>query len=172
MRTKHTSKRRAKSLRTTIGRQPSIPEIEPDREEQVRNALESKKPKTPLRLAEGIACPVCGKGVLALADSLTVDWTQNAERIVVGNLTGFRCTNCGRELFDAESARVISRYIDQSRPRGGYTAKISSLGGGKLGVYFPQDLLRNVDLSQSDHVRLYPISRRKIVIEGADSAAT
>ncbi len=134
MNTKHKRKHNAKNLPTPTRNRPSIPEIGSEREDQIKNALESRKPKTPLRLVEGIACPVCGKGTLALVDSLTVDWAQNGERIVVGNLTGFRCSHCGREFFDAESARVISRYIDRSRPRGGYTAKISSLGGGKLGM--------------------------------------
>lgn len=168
MPTKTNRKHRVKYKRNSIERQSSIPEVGLDREEQIRNRFGKSKPKTPLRLVEGLACPVCEKGKLVLAHDLTVDWAQNGERIVVGNLTGFRCTNCGREFFDAEGARIISRYIDRSRPRGGYTAKISSLGGGKLGVYFPQDLLRNIDLSKSDHVQLYPISRRKIVIEGAE----
>lgn len=164
-------KDRTKNTRTPRRRQPSIPEIGPEHEEQVRNRLEKGKLATPLRLVEGLSCPVCENGVLALADALTVDWAQNGERIVVGNLTGLRCSNCSREFLDAEGARVVSRYVDRSRPRGGYTAKISSLGGGKLGVYFPQDLLRNIDLSQSDHVQLYPVSRRKIVIEAAEPPA-
>lgn len=171
MQTKHQRKYRTKNIRTPREHQPSIPEIGPEREEQVRNRLEKSKPKTPLRLVEGLTCPVCETGVLVLAHSLTVDWAQSGERIVVGNLTGFRCSSCGREFLDAEGARVVSRYIDRSRPRGWYTAKISSLGGGKLGVYFPRDLLRNIDLSQSDHVQIYPVSRRKIVIEGAESPA-
>lgn len=172
MQAKSKRKHRTKMMRTTAKPRSSIPEVGPDREEQVRNRLEQRKPKTPLRLVEGITCPVCETGVLALAKSLTVDWVQNGERIVVGNLVGFRCSKCHREFFDAESARIISRYIDRGRPRGGYTAKISSLGGGKLGIYFPQDLLRNIDLSQSDRVQLYPVSRRRIVIEGAEPSAT
>jgi len=114
-------------------------------------------------------CPVCETGTLALVDSLTVDWAQNGERIIVGNLAGFRCSNCGREFYDAPSARIISSYIDRSRPRGGYSATISALGGGKLGVYFPRDLLRNLDFSRSEVVHLYPISRKKVVIESEDA---
>jgi|SRR5919197_1838796 YgiT-type zinc finger domain-containing protein len=171
MKTKNKRTYRTKNIQTPRQGQPSIPEIGSEREEQIRNRLEKSKPKTPLRLIEGLTCPVCKKGVLVLAHPLTVDWAQNGERIVVGNLTGFRCSNCGREFLDAEGARVVSRYIDRSRPRGGYTAKISSLGGGKLGVYFPRDLLRNIDLSQSDHVQLYPVSRKKIVIEAAEPPA-
>lgn len=168
MRTKRKQKTRTKDSDVPSDRQLSIPEIGPEREGRARSRIESRKPRTPLRLVEGIPCPVCETGILARAHSLTVDWVQNGERIVVANLTGFRCSNCGREFFDAEGSRIISRYIDKARPRGGYTATISSLGGGKLGVYFPRDLLRNVDFSKSEVVHLYPVSRKKIVIEGAE----
>ncbi len=151
--------------------QPSIPQVGPEREDEIRSGLESRKQKTPLRLVEGLTCPVCGAGVLAVADSLAVDWVQNGERTIVGNLTGFRCSNCGREFFDAQSARIISTYIDRARPRGGYSATISALGGGKLGVYFPRDLLRNLDFSKSEVVHLYPVSRKKVVIESEESAS-
>lgn len=171
MRMKNKRKTRTKSMSTSPERQPSIPQIGPEREEEIRNRLESRRQKTPLRSLEGTPCPVCEAGLLTVVGSLTVDWAQNGERIVVGNLTGFRCSNCGREFYDAESARIISSYIDRARPRGGYSATISSLGGGKLGVYFPRDLLRNLDFSKSEVVRLYPISRKKVVIESAESPA-
>src|SRR6266540_2048290 len=144
MRMKTKRKPRTKSARVPPEHQSSIPQIGSEREEELRNRIESRKLKTPLRSVEGMPCPVCETGTLALVDSLTVDWAQNGERIIVGNLAGFRCSNCGREFYDAPSARIISSYIDRSRPRGGYSATISALGGGKLGVYFPRDLLRNL----------------------------
>ena len=166
---------RAKGKRKNGSKSPppeprrSIPLIESEREEEVRLGLEGRRPKTPLRSLRGLPCPVCETGTMAVVDPLTVDWVQNGERIVVGNLTGFRCSSCGREFYDAQSSRIISRYIDKARPRGGYSATISSLGGGKLGVYFPRDLLRNLDFAKSEVVHLYPVSRKKIVIESAET---
>ena len=164
-------KRESNSKSPPPGPRRSIPQIESEREEQIRLGLEGRRPKTPLRSLKGLPCPVCETGALVVVDSLTVDWVQNGERIVVGNLTGFRCSSCGREFYDAQSSRIISRYIDKARPRGGYSATISSLGGGKLGVYFPRDLLRNIDFAKSEVVRLYPVSRKKIVIESAETTA-
>ena len=169
MQTKRKRKNRVSARTVPPKRQSLIPEIEAEREDQVRRALEERELKTPLRSLEGIPCPVCGAGVLALVDSLAVDWIRDGERTVVGNLVGFRCSNCGHKLFDAKSARTISQYIDKERPRGGYTATVSSLGGGKLGVYFPRDLLRNLDFSRNEVIHLYPISRKKVVIESAET---
>ena len=171
MRMKTKRKPRTKSRSVSPDRQSLVPQIGPEREEEIRGRLEGRKLKTPLRSVQGMPCPVCEAGILSLADSLTVDWVQNGERTIVGNLTGFRCSNCGREFHDARSARTISSYIDKARPRGGYSATISALGGGKLGVYFPRDLLRNLDFSRSELVHLYPINRKKIVIESAESSA-
>jgi hypothetical protein len=42
-----------------------IPEIDEEREDQVRRGLEGRELKTPLRSLEGIPCPVCGRGVLS-----------------------------------------------------------------------------------------------------------
>jgi len=170
MQTKTKRKTTTRGQAPRAEKQARVPEIPPEREDQIRVGLERRKPKAPLRSATDLQCPVCDRGTLVPSESLTVDWVENGERTVIGNLAGFVCSNCSHRLFDAASSRVISRYLDQSRPRGGYTATISSLGGGKLGIYLPRDVLRNVDLARNDVVYLYPVSRKKLVIESQDAA--
>lgn len=43
--------------------------------------------------------------------------------------------------------------------------KISSVGGGKIGVYFPKDILRVMEINKSEKAILTPLSKRKMIIE-------
>lgn len=46
-----------------------------------------------------------------------------------------------------------------------------SCGGGKIGMYFPKDVLRVMKVSKSDKAILTPLSNHKMVIELLNSTA-
>jgi hypothetical protein len=66
--------------------------------------------------------------------------------------------------FDAHSTKIIENYT-ADKPTGGYELNVSTVGGGKLGMYFPRDVLRVMKISKNDKAILTPLSKRKMVIE-------
>lgn len=96
--------------------------------------------------------------------------TIAVERIVIPNLTGLKCSKCGEVAFDANSTKIIEKYT-AGKPVGGYELKVSIVGGGKIGMYFPKDVLRVMKVSKSDKAILTPLSNRKMVIELLNSTA-
>ncbi|VVB88695.1 Uncharacterised protein [uncultured archaeon] len=151
----------------------NIPVITPEMME--KTAIEIAKRRTgkkesPVKGAKDIKCPSCGNSTMSYANDLTFDVTLTGERIVIPNLTGLKCSKCSEEAFDANSTKIIEKYtIDKSV--GGYELKVSTVGGGKIGMYFPKDVLRVMKISKSDKAILTPLSNRKMIIELLNSTA-
>lgn len=101
---------------------------------------------------------------LGYADDLVFEVVLAGEIIVIPNLTGFRCVRCGKVTFDTNSTKIIEKYT-AGKPAGGYELKISIVGGGKLGIYFPKDVLRIMKINKGDSAILTCVSERKMIIE-------
>lgn len=143
-----------------------IPTASPERIEELRRELESHPPKPhPLRGARGLRCPICEKPAMNWSENLTLEWVDEGERIVLTNLTGFRCDACGEKMFDAIASRTISKAVEARRPRTGYGATVSALGGGKLGIYLSKDVLKAVGWERGTELRVTPLTKKKIVVE-------
>ncbi|HLA47280.1 MAG TPA: hypothetical protein VJ207_06890 [Thermoplasmata archaeon] len=142
-----------------------IPVIGREEIEELGRELDAQPPKHPFKDARNWTCPVCEKATLNWSDSLTLEWTDEGERIVITNLTGLLCDSCGEKSYDSAASRIISKEIVKRRPRTGYGATVSSLGGGKLGIYLSKDVLRSVGWRRGTELRVTPITKKKIVVE-------
>lgn len=110
-----------------------------------------------------IECPECG-GTMHPSDELTFDVTLPEGRLIIPNLSGRICDQCGDQYFDAESSDIIDRHTAR-KISGGHEAKVTIVGGGRLGIYFPKDVLREMDIKSKQKVIIKPISRKKAIIE-------
>jgi len=143
-----------------------IPVVGPERIEEIRKDLESRPPKpSTWKGMRGLTCPFCEKPAMNWSESLTLEWVDEGERIVLTNLTGMVCDACGEKSYDAVASRTISQAIRARRPPTGYSATVSALGGGKLGIYLPKDVLKSVGWRRGTELRLTPITKKKLVVE-------
>ena len=121
------------------------------------------KTNTIIRKDKDIKCPSCDN-MMSYAEDLIFDVVLAGERIVIPNLKGLRCSKCSEVSFDADSSEIIEKYTT-GRSGGGYELKISAVGGGKIGIYFPKDVLRVMEINKSEKAILTPLSKRKMIIE-------
>ncbi len=145
----------------------NIPVITPEMVEKTAIEIAKRradKKESPAKGVKDIKCPSCGNADMSYADDLTFEVVLAGERIVIPNLTGLKCSKCGEVAFDANSTKIIENYT-AGKPAGGYECKVSTLGGGKIGVYFPKDVLRVMKISKYDKAILTPLSNRKMIIE-------
>jgi len=123
-----------------------------------------KKKRKPLKGIKGVTCSICGGNTMDYAEDLVFDCYVLGERIIISNLTGLRCRACGETGYDAPSSDIIDRYMHE-KVTGGYEATVSTLSAGKLGVYFPKDVLRTMDIKAKIKAIIKPITKKKMVIE-------
>ena len=119
---------------------------------------------SPLKNIADATCPVCGSRTVSFANDLVFEVVLTGERIVIPNLTGLRCSNCGDFAFDADSSKIIDEHTG-NKPAGGYECGISTVGAGKLGMYFPKDVLRVMEITKKGRAIVTPLSRRKMMVE-------
>lgn len=152
------------SVRGGIGvERPNDEEIPVITEEMFRRTAAGLKRRTKAKPGEKMGCPTCG-GVMRYANDMVFDCHVLGERIVIPNLSGLRCGQCGEQAYDLYSSDIIDRYTSD-KVMGGYECSISVVGAGKLGMYFPKDLLRTMDLMPKSKAIIKPLTRRKMVVE-------
>jgi YgiT-type zinc finger domain-containing protein len=111
-----------------------------------------------------IDCPSCGAASMSFLDDLVFDVTLAGERMVIPNLTGLKCTKCNEQAFDSNSTKIIEKYTS-NRLLGGYECNISTVGGGKIGIYFPKDIIRIMKIKKNEKAVLTPLSSHKMIVE-------
>ncbi len=151
----------------------NIPVITPEMMEKTAIEIAKRragKKESPMKGVKDIECPSCGTASMSYADDLMFEVVLAGERIVISNLIGLKCSKCGEVAFDANSTKIIEHYT-AGKPVGGYECKVSTVGGGKIGMYFPKDVLRVMKVSKSDRAILTPLSNRKMVVELLNSTA-
>lgn len=150
-----------------VDEKPEEDQIPKATDEEIRKtASEVKKQETKTADEEkvgDIECPECG-GTMHPSDDLTFDVTLPEGRLIIPNLSGHKCEQCKDKYYDSESSDIIDKYT-AGRVSGGHEVKITTVGGGKLGIYFPKDVLRDMEIESKKKVIIKPISRRKAVLE-------
>ncbi len=143
----------------------NIPVITPEMMEKTVIEIAKRradKKQSPVKGVKDIKCPSCGNNSMSYADDLTFDVTLTGERIIIPNLTGLKCSKSDEVAFDSHSTKIIENYTSD-KPAGGYELNVSTVGGGKLGMYFPKDVLRVMRISKNDKA-IFPAFFRSFYI--------
>lgn len=120
--------------------------------------------KSPFEGVRGVICPSCNQPTMEYSDSLIHEIYRTGERVVVTGLTGTKCTSCGDVLYDLRSAGIVDRVLEERVP-GGYECTITTLGGERLGIYLPKDVVREMDIEPKQKAIIKLLSRHRMIIE-------
>lgn len=145
-------------------RKEEIATVTPDQLEDEEKKLEDLSEESPVKGVKNAECPVCGELAWSYSNDLTYETHRQGERIVVTNLRGLRCRNCGDQAYDPRSSRIIESVLKERVP-GGYECTITNLGGKRLGIYLPKDVIRELDVEPKQKAIIKLLSRKKMVIE-------
>ncbi len=134
--------------------------------EEVRRLLAKAdaRKESPLKRVRGGICPVCNQPTMDYADDLVYESYRTGERVVITGLTGTRCRSCSDQAYDLRSSGIIERVLEERVP-GGYECTITTLGGERLGIYLPKDVVREMDIEPKQKAIIKLLSRRRMVIE-------
>ena len=91
-------------------------------------------------------CPSCSRESFVGRDDLEVTIGKTGGVIIFRHLQGARCDACGSQVLEpGDLVRVESEAA--AGVVSDYEAKVSRIGSGTLGTYWPKDVVRNLDLA-------------------------
>ncbi len=91
-----------------------IPTITPEMVEEAKIEISKRRAgrqAPPLKDIADATCSVCGSHAVSFTNDLVFEVVLAGEQIVIPNLTGLRCSNCGDFAFDADSSKIIDSCV-------------------------------------------------------------
>lgn len=108
-------------------------------------------------------CPSCERRTFVGRNDLSHEVARPGGVIIYRHLQGARCSHCGAqslepwELMQIEAEAGIGQVAD-------YEAKVSNIGSGTVGTYWPKDVVRVMDLSPETRAYIQIIDRETALI--------
>lgn len=96
-------------------------------------------------------CPACGKRSFVGSDDLSFEVVKPGTVLVFRHLHGARCGACSTQALEAEDLVAVEAEAGVGL-MGDYEAKVSNIGTGTLGTYWPKDVVRVLRLSPDKKV--------------------
>lgn len=164
-------------------RDPDFGSIElpepPTREEFEKNAglLRERGPRGRLWPSGSVGpCPNCGRRGFVGRDNLEMSLPKPGGAVIFRGLRGARCDGCGAQVLEADDLiRVEAEAV--TAIASDYEAKVSRIGSGTLGTYWPRDVVRSMGLTPATKAFIQVLDRRTALVrfdrpkDGPDSAA-
>lgn len=108
-------------------------------------------------------CPVCGKRAFVGRDDLSHDVARPGGVIVYRRLQGAKCAHCGAQSLEPWELMQIDDEVGLGQVAD-YEAKVSNIGSGTVGTYWPKDVVRVMNLSPDTRAYIQVLDRETALI--------
>lgn len=116
-------------------------------------------------------CPACGTRTLRARDDLTYEAPKDGRLYVFPHLRGARCDTCGGQSLEADDQDLVETVLGVGlRVRSDYEAKVSKIGSGSLGTYWPRDIERLMGLRPDKRVLIEIVGPNEVLVRFQDPA--
>lgn len=120
------------------------------------------------------ACPSCDRRSFVGRDDLSAEIARPGGVVIYRHLRGAKCSSCGAQSLEPGEQIQIEREAGVGQV-GDYEAKVSNIGSGTVGTYWPKDVVRVMNLSPETRAYIQVIDRETALIrfvrgKGARSA--
>ncbi len=155
-----------------------VPDFDVSDEERARNREALIKKMRGQRLfptGTTTMCPMCRKETFEGRDDLSAEVRKEHTILIFRRLSGARCRNCHAQTLEPYEEIDIEREAGFGA-KSDYEAKVSRIGSGSLGTYWPKDVTRVMGLHPHDRVFISVLDRDTALLriqhpEGESSAA-
>lgn len=132
--------------------------------ERVSKAIREKLESTRLWPKGGVSdCPNCGRKSFVGRDDLSYLVSRPGRVLVFRHLQGATCTACGTECLEPKEWVAIEG--EAGLPMlADYEAKVSRIGSGTLGTYWPRDVVRLLELDPSLKAFIQVLDKRTAIV--------
>lgn len=108
-------------------------------------------------------CPKCAHASFEGRDDLTLELPSKGHVVIFRHLHGARCSRCGYQVLEPYDQAAVEEEVGVSF-HSDYEAKVSRIGSGTLGTYWPKDVQRVMGLEPQDVARIHVIAPDTAVV--------
>jgi len=103
-----------------------------------------------------------------MTDDLELTFDQDDKDILITNLNGYRCSECGVEYYSSKAVEKVQDIIKtlKKTPKVCFTRKLTS-SGKRWVIGIPTEIMEALDLKGGEEIKLH-LSGKKIVAEIPD----
>lgn len=109
------------------------------------------------------SCPQCENKTLVGRSDLTREVDATGAVLVFSNLHGAICGSCGTEFLEGYEQQALEERAGTAF-RGFISGTVTSLGGKKLGTYWPKDVQDALNLHAKDDLQITPLAPDTAVV--------
>lgn len=109
-------------------------------------------------------CPKCGNKTFEGRDDLGLEIPSHGHVIIFRHLQGARCSKCAYQVLEPTDQVAVEKEAGVSF-HSDYEAKVSRIGSGTLGTYWPKDVQRVMQLEPQDVARIHVIAPDTAVVK-------
>lgn len=143
----------------------------PSREEYERVGRQAMEAVAARRLwPEGSVskCPQCGRKAFVGRDDLTHRVSRPGGVLVFRRLRGAKCQACGVQTLEPADLVAVEEEAGVGITAD-YEAKVSRIGSGSLGTYWPKDVVRTMRLSPHQKAYIQVLDRDTAIVRFAEA---
>lgn len=108
-------------------------------------------------------CPKCAKKSFEGRDDLSLQLPSRGHVVIFRHLQGAKCRHCGYQVLEPADQHDVEEEVGASF-HSDYQAKVSRIGSGTLGTYWPKDVQRvTISAGRRPHPRHRPRHGRRQV---------
>jgi hypothetical protein len=111
-----------------------------------------------------MVCPRCHAKTLEGRDDLALEIPSRGHVVIFRHLQGARCAKCAYQLLEPGDQHAVEEEVGVSF-HSDYEAKVSRIGSGTLGTYWPKDVARAMHLEPQDVARIHVIAPDTAVVK-------
>lgn len=109
-------------------------------------------------------CPKCRAKALEGRSNLSLELPSRGHVVIFRHLQGARCTKCAYTILEPVDQYAVEEEVGVSF-HSDYEAKVSRIGSGTLGTYWPKDVTRAMHLQPHDVAHIHIISPDVAVVK-------
>lgn len=133
--------------------------------EQVKGQL-AKRARRLWPKASMTVCPKCTKKTFEGREDLSLELPSRGHVVIFRHLQGAKCRDCNYQVLEPGDQYEVEKEVGVSF-HSDYEAKVSRIGSGTLGTYWPKDVQRVMGLSPHDVAHIHVIAPDTAVIKFA-----
>ncbi len=140
-------------------------------EKAAHAAISKIRSRRAWKIGKTYNCPSCRQRAFDASDDITLEFVHKGKVYVFAHMHGARCRSCGAQTVEAYEQIRMDDEVGVGY-RSDYEAKVSRIGSGSLGTYWPKDIARLLHLKPDKKAFIEIVSPDAVMVRFREKTDT